>query len=90
MATFKKLIKNVFIDRMHQDRKENKLMLWTEAAASVEAENEEDDWEEEETDDPLHLQHPVTILNYTVGVRKPDDKNPDAILSSPNAKIWTS
>ena len=47
---------------MHLDRKENKLMLWTEAAASAEAENEEDDLEEEETEDPLHLQHRVTIL----------------------------
>jgi hypothetical protein len=35
---------------MHQDRKENKLMQWMEAAAAEEAENEEDDWDEEDQD----------------------------------------
>ena len=53
-------------------------MLWTEAAATVEAENDEDDWEEEETDDPLHLQpHQVNILKIPRYRRNPNTGPPN-------------
>ena len=47
-----------FCSRMHQDRKEAKLMLWMEAAAAEEAENDDDDWEEDDLEGERQQLHP--------------------------------
>lgn len=44
--------------KMHQDRKEAKLMLWMEAAAAEEAENDDDDWEEDDLEGERQQPHP--------------------------------
>ncbi len=54
---------------MHQDRKEAKLMLWMEAAAAEEAENDEDDWEEDDLEGERqqpHSHHQRLVRKYTI------------------------